>query len=126
MPVKSPAVTFYIPSYLPLVFDLPYFISKCSFSYSSVVLVSTLVSSCASGDFLFIQVSSSAIISSLPVQQYDLPQGPSKLIAFCLVVWLLWGIFAWLFVFDLCTHFSSEMDSQRIQNPLSVQLPWMP
>lgn len=37
MPVKSPAVTLYIPSYPPLVFDL-HFISKCSFSYSFVVL----------------------------------------------------------------------------------------
>lgn len=55
MPVESPAVTLYIPSYLPLVFDLPHFISKCSFSYSFVVLVSTLVYSCASGDFLFTQ-----------------------------------------------------------------------
>lgn len=54
MPVESPAVTLYIPSYLPLVFDLPHFISKCSFSYS-FVLVSTLVYSCASGDFLFTQ-----------------------------------------------------------------------
>lgn len=61
-------------------------------------LVSTLVSSCASGDFLFIQVSSSAIISSLPVQQHDLPQVLGKLIAFCLVVWLVLGIFVCLFV----------------------------
>lgn len=72
MSVKFPAVTLYIPSYPLLVFDLLHFFSECSFSYSFVVLISTPVSSCAPGDFLFTQVCGSAIISSLPVQQCDL------------------------------------------------------
>lgn len=99
MPVKFPAVTLYIPSYLLLVFDLPHFISKCIFSYSFVVCCSTLVFSCAPGDFLFTQVRGSTIISSLPVQQCDLLSSFQQAGNFCLVVWLVLGIFVRLVLF---------------------------
>lgn len=87
---------------------------------------------------IFIQVSGSAMISSLPVQQRDL--FPSSQQADCFLfgdfflVWVMWWYFLLFFVLfqfvclflNSCIPFCSEMDSQKIENPLNVWLPWIP
>lgn len=141
MPVESPAVTLYIPSYLPLVWSSSFYLQMqlfiflcCSRFHSGLFLCFRRLPVYP----IFIQVSGSAMISSLPVQQRDL--FPSSQQADCFLfggfflVWVMWWYFLLFFVLfqfvclflNSCIPFCSEMDSQKIENPLNVWLPWIP